>query len=267
MARSTKSAVKPDVPAEVLEGPATSPVRALDEQETPPASPAEESFVDRLAVHVDHILRNREQLYGAIASRTDLRQMTLAMLALGLSFGAIYGVSMGAFRGGWQCLVSALKVPAVLVGTMTVAAPALYAFNTLLGSRIKFDQTVALASATVATTGVLLLALAPLSLFLALTGASYTVLALVQVVIFFVAGYFGAFFLYDGMQTVSARLAQDQNLPLLQIWLCLYAYVGCQMAWAVRPFLGDPGRPLALLRPLSGNFFTALMNTVMTAVR
>jgi hypothetical protein len=49
---------------------------------------------------------------------------------------------------------------------------------------------------------------------------------------------------------------------LLQIWIVIYALVGLQMAWILRPFVGKPDAPLALFRPLGGNFFESFVHTI-----
>ena len=35
---------------------------------------------------------------------------------------------------------------------------------------------------------------------------------------------------------------------MLMIWVGLYAFVGMQMGWMLRPFIGDPGLPVAFFR-------------------
>jgi hypothetical protein len=260
----------PELPApEAADGPGPLEPRALHPADAEGLALLEgdRSFVALLAFYTDHLLRNRESVYNAIAGQRALGQLCLAMVALTVAFGGVYGLTLGAGGGAKQVVMSAVKVPALLFLTLAVTAPALYALNTILGSRIRFGQTVALACATMATMSVLLLALSPLSLFLASTGLSYPAMQLVQVALFFVAGYFGAFFLYDGMQTIAARLSQDQNLPLLQLWLCLYAYVGAQMAWVLRPFIGDPARPFAFRHPVEGSFFRAVAEALTAVFR
>ena len=33
---------------------------------------------------------------------------------------------------------------------------------------------------------------------------------------------------------------------MLHAWLVLYVFVGIQMAWVLRPFVGNPGSPVAV---------------------
>ncbi|MBI4859073.1 MAG: hypothetical protein HY815_02185 [Candidatus Riflebacteria bacterium] len=226
-----------------------------------------ESFLSSLSLHTDSILRNREHIYESIARRQSLGRAIAVYFTMTVLFGGFYGATMGAFKSGPQALVSATKVPLLLFLSLAVATPALYVFNTILGSKIRPIQTIATCAAGMATVSVLLLALSPLSIFFMLSGASYAFLKLFHIVMFFVAGYFGAFVLYDGLQTIAMRVGHNQNMTLLQIWLCLYAYVGVQMAWILRPFLGDPSRPFALFRPSEGNFFKAALDALLAVLR
>ncbi len=56
--------------------------------------------------------------------------------------------------------------------------------------------------------------------------------------------------------------AAPRGSVLLQAWIVIYALVGMQMAWILRPFVGRPDAPLALFRPLGGNFFESLVHTL-----
>lgn len=235
-----------------------------DQPDQPESGPG---LLSQIAFYTDHLLRSRESVYGDIACLRSLPRLCAVSLVMTAVFGGVYGVTVGLSAGGWQALVAAVKVPLLLASSLFAVAPALYAFNTLLGSRIRPVQLAALACATLGSTSVLLLALAPFSLFLSCAGLSYSLLKLAQVALFFVAGYCGAFFLYEGVQTVAARLGRDQSLPLLQIWLLAYGYVGAQLAWMLRPFVGDPARPFSVLRPPEGSFFSGVLDALMTAFR
>jgi hypothetical protein len=36
---------------------------------------------------------------------------------------------------------------------------------------------------------------------------------------------------------------------MLVLWFVLYAFIGIQLGWMLRPFVGDPTRPTTFLRP------------------
>ncbi len=43
----------------------------------------------------------------------------------------------------------------------------------------------------------------------------------------------------------------------------LYGIVGAQMGWLMRPFIGAPGLPFQIFRAVEGNFFTAVLQTLV----
>jgi hypothetical protein len=55
---------------------------------------------------------------------------------------------------------------------------------------------------------------------------------------------------------------RSASMGLLYIWILLFGFVGTQLAWTLRPFFGDPGRPFALFRHLSGTFYADILQTI-----
>jgi hypothetical protein len=56
--------------------------------------------------------------------------------------------------------------------------------------------------------------------------------------------------------------AQSGSMSLLYIWILLFGFVGTQLAWTLRPFFGDPGRPFALFRHIEGTFYADIFQTI-----
>lgn len=52
--------------------------------------------------------------------------------------------------------------------------------------------------------------------------------------------------------------ASDSAGFIFRIWVFIYAMVGAQMGWVLRPFIGSPDIPFTFFRERSGNFFTAV---------
>jgi hypothetical protein len=64
--------------------------------------------------------------------------------------------------------------------------------------------------------------------------------------------------LAQGMRIISAD-DQEQGRAgrrlVLHAWIILYAFVGSQMAWTLRPLVGYPAAKFELIRELGGNFY------------
>jgi hypothetical protein len=68
--------------------------------------------------------------------------------------------------------------------------------------------------------------------------------------IFAISGLMGVVFLYQGMKVVSDASSEGANTRkwVIIMWMFAYAFVGSQMAWTFRPFVGAPGVEFELFR-------------------
>ena len=57
---------------------------------------------------------------------------------------------------------------------------------------------------------------------------------------------------------LKGQLLSGEVRNVFRIWLVVFALVGAQMGWVLRPFIGAPGQPFTWLRPKQSNFFIAL---------
>lgn len=49
---------------------------------------------------------------------------------------------------------------------------------------------------------------------------------------------------------------------LFRAWVLVFALVGAQMSWVLRPFIGDPAAPFEIFRHREGNFFLAVISAM-----
>lgn len=213
---------------------------------------------------IEHILRNRRHFFGEIRDGIELRAKLRAMLISSVAFFALYGGVMGSTHSLWQALSSAVKLPILFLATLFVCAPTLYFFNVLYGSNQSLTQNVALILSAITVTAVLLLSFAPITLFFLLTTNHYQFFKLMNVIIFVVAGGMGIVFLSQGMRIVSGggRAGDLARRWVLRLWMLVYAFVGSQMAWTIRPFIGAPSIDFELFRQLGGNFYTNIFASI-----
>ncbi|MEH0819181.1 MULTISPECIES: hypothetical protein [unclassified Micromonospora] len=52
------------------------------------------------------------------------------------------------------------------------------------------------------------------------------------------------------------------SMTLLYVWILLFGFVGTQLAWTLRPFVGSPGQDFALFRSIEGNFYAEILRTI-----
>jgi len=213
---------------------------------------------------IETILRDRETFFLEIRQGKGLGRKMRAMLISSVAFFALYGAVMGSSHSLWQALSSAAKLPLLFLTTLVVCAPTLYFFNLNFGSNQSLSQNVALMLTTITVTSVLLLSFSPVVTFFLLTTSQYQFFKLLNVGVFTISGIVGVTFLSRGMMIVSYGGDESARARrrVVWMWIVLYAFVGSQMAWTLRPFVGAPGLPFELFRQLGGNFYANVLASI-----
>jgi hypothetical protein len=169
---------------------------------------------------------------------------------------------MGISAGWRQALASAIKTPLLFLLTLAVCFPALHVINILLGSRLSLAQTINILLFALAFNALLMASFAPIAFFFAL-GSGYHFMKILHVILFALCGGIAMAVLYQGLGLIArqGQILPEQGLRLFRFWILLYGFVGTQMAWTLRPFLGDPSLPFTFLRKKQKglNFYTAVV--------
>lgn len=169
-------------------------------------------------------------------------------LAILAAFGALYGATMGSFgERPLQAAFSALKLPLMLAATFAISLPPFFVVNTLFGLRDDFRRVVGALAAAQAGLAVILASLAPLTAFAYhACGLGHRPAILLNGLMFALASL--------GAQVVLRRSyrelieARPAHRTMLRAWLGVYVFVGIQMGWVLRPFVGSPGLPTRFFR-------------------
>ncbi len=177
---------------------------------------------------------------------------TLASLAgVVVVFGLFYGAVMGTFSGFgrehvMQLVYSAVKVPILLQLTFVVSLPSFFVINSLLGVRADFGQALRALVATQAGLTIILASLAPLTAFWYFSCPDYNAAVLFNTLIFGLASVAAQLLLRRYYRELIAR--NPVHRILLILWLVIFAFVGIQMGWMLRPFIGNPDEATTFVR-------------------
>lgn len=214
------------------------------------------------------LLRDRRKFLDEVRNRVKLETKIASLLIASSFFFAVYGAIAGAYGGGLQIISSAIKLPALYLITLIICLPTLFFFDILFGSKLDFRQYVTMALTSVAVISVLLFSFSPVILFFLISIKDYVFFLLLNVLVMTITGAIGVRLFYKGMRDmVSGPEAIEQNLRryLLQGWVLLYALVGSQLGWTLRPFLGVEGEPFQIFRPeIDGNFYAQVLRSIGT---
>ena len=107
-----------------------------------------------------------------------------------------------------------------------------------------------------------MLAFAPIVVFFQLTGDNYHCLQLLHVAVFVFSGIFGMRLVVEALKHAcdQANVYPKIGVTIFQIWMFIFAFVGIQLAWNMRPFLGSPSLEFELFRDeTQGNFYSTLL--------
>jgi hypothetical protein len=211
---------------------------------------------------VDSLLRDSPGTFARIAEERALVPL-MRSLVLTIVFGsALFGAAMGSFRGGAQIAYAALKLPLVLLLTTALCAPALSALGGALQRRMGLQRDLALVVSALARISLALAALSPLVLLGVRFECGYHTMVLLVVGCCTLAGSVGIAHFWRGLRVLDERAVFSTSAALL----CLFAVVGSQLAWTLRPFLVRPRAPeVTLVRSVEGSFFDAVRRSTQSA--
>jgi hypothetical protein len=179
--------------------------------------------------------------------RTGLGSLAIALVVYGMFYGAVMGMYGGI--GGprvLQVVYSAVKVPILLVVTFLLSLPSFFVVNTLLGLRSDFSRVLQALVATQSGLTVILAALAPFTALWYISGSAYQVAILFNGGMFAVASV-GAQWMLRRAYIPLAR-ENPKHRWMLRTWILIYVFMGIQMGWVLRPFIGDPHQPVQFFR-------------------
>jgi hypothetical protein len=219
----------------------------------------------RLIHYVDRVLR------GATWSESGDGSIGVSRgLALVIVGGGLYGTAMGGFggftgNGPLQMTYSAAKVPFLIVVTAALAMPSFFVLNSLLGLRADFGDVLDALAVTQTAVAVILASLAPYTVVWYASTLDYHEALLFNAVMFAVASLAAQWVLRRRYVPLIAR--NPRHRVMLRAWFAMYAFVGIQMGWVLRPFIGQPGRPVTFFREDAwSNAYVFVFETVWAVI-
>lgn len=171
--------------------------------------------------------------------------------------GLVYGAVMGSYGlRPLQVAISAIKTPLLLLGTFALGLPCMAVLYAVMGLRDEFPRAVRALVAAQGGITMALVSLAPLTILWYVSTDGYLGAIGFNGAMFALACTGGAFSLGRSARQLIAR--DPRHRGPLRAWVALYIFIGIQMAWVLRPFIGDPARPVVLFRAEAwGNAYEA----------
>ncbi len=214
----------------------------------------------------------RGEVKALFAWSTEWNARRLAMQLAVIIVGAgIYGAAMGWWRAPEQALYVAIKFPLIILLTTFGNALINGLLAPLLGLNIPFRQSFLAVVMSFAITAAILGAFSPLIAFMVWNSPAmaagpdspkpYAMLMLAHVSVIALAGTVGNARMFQLLVQFGQRAAARR---VMFAWLAGNLFLGSQLSWILRPFIGSPALPVEFVRhaALHGNFYEAVWNSI-----
>jgi hypothetical protein len=205
-------------------------------------------------------------------SHRILRDVVLIVVGAG-SFGA----AAGCWRDPLQAFYAGVKLPLIILLTGAGNALLNALLAPLLGLKLRFRQSFLAILASFALACAILGAFSPLALFViwnappllegagnwANNSSTHAAILLVLVGAIAFAGVAGNLRLFQLLHNLGGGTAVAWRV--LVAWLAGNLFLGSQLSWVLRPFIGSPGLPVQFLREAAfeGNFYEAVFRSAV----
>ena len=146
-------------------------------------------------------------------------------------------------------IYSAMKVPMLLGITVTVSMPSIFVINSLFGLRDDFRASLSAIISAQAGLTIILASLSPLTVLFYVSNTAtqaYSMAILFNALMFGVAAVTAQILLAIHFRPLIQKNARHRWI--MRIWIFVYAFVGIQAGYVLRPFIGSPNAPTDFLR-------------------
>jgi len=222
---------------------------------------------------VGALLRGEPQFLRAWSETWDVKRLALCAGVI-LTGAGLYGGAMGWWRAPLAAVFVAIKFPLIILLTATGNALLNAMLAPLLGLNISLRQSILanLLSFTIASA--ILGAFAPLAAFMvwnappmtadvAQSAGTYAFIQVTHVLVIAFAGVAANLRLVQLLRELSGNAAIARRVLLA--WLAGNLFLGSQLTWILRPFIGSPGLPVEFLRATAfdGNFYETVFHSLL----
>jgi hypothetical protein len=230
-----------------------------------------DTLINKSPVSLGQLLRGEPDALLNWVRDSGAKQIGRAVLLIILGTG-VYGASMGCWRAPSQALFVAIKFPLIIL--LTTAGNALLhaMLAPLLGLKISLHQSLSAMLLSFTIAAALLASFSPLVFFLvwncppmspsSVAGRlNYNLILLLHVGLIALSGCIANLRLASLLAELSGNAMVARRV--LVAWLAGNFFLGSQVSWILRPFIGSPDLAVQFLRnnALHGNFYETVFNS------
>jgi hypothetical protein len=205
-----------------------------------------------------------DAFYEKITDETQLKSEITTHLILVLLFSMTYGIIMGSYNSFSQAVSSAIKLPVLILLIIIICFPAFYVIQTVLGSRLSLGQMISIILSGFVFMTCIMVSFSTIVLFFMITGNNYNFLKLLHVLIIMIAGFFGMRSIVEALKYSCEKksIYPKTGVHVFRVWVFILAFVGAQLSWSLRPFIGAKDAPFEVFRQKYGNFYVDVLSSM-----
>lgn len=202
----------------------------------------------------------------------------VGLCMLGICLGAgLYGAAMGCWRAPLAGVYVAIKFPLIILLTTLGNALLNGMLAPLLGLNISLRQSFMAVLISFTIVSAMLGAFSPLVAFMVWNAppmavdvsrsvGTYSFIQVTHVVVIAFAGVIGNLRLVQLLRELSGSIGTARRVFVA--WLVVNLFLGSQLTWILRPFIGSPALPVEFLRPnaFQGNFYETVFHDLLRLV-
>lgn len=102
-----------------------------------------------------------------------------------------------------------------------------------------------------------------------ITGDNYAFIKLLHVAILMFSGIFAMRTIIRGLRYSCEKqhVYPKLGLSIFKAWIIIFAFVGMQLGWNLRPFVGSREMKFELFREKEGNFYLAVITSMYDLIK
>jgi len=213
------------------------------------------------------IFQNSESYFCERKNKQSYRLIINQILII-CAFTFVYGIVMGSYQSFLQATVAGIKVVILFLSTLLICFPSFFVIQQVLGSKMNLRQMIIIVLSGFVLASTIALSFSPILIFFQITGGNYHFLQLLHVAIFCFSGVFGMRLMIEALKFACDKknIYPKIGVTVFRIWIIILAFVGIQLSWNLRPFVGKKNEDFKLVREYEGNFYTAVIYSMQQLV-
>ncbi len=214
------------------------------------------------------VFQNNDEYFELLNDPGLSKRYVTRQLSFILLFALIYGVIMGSYGSFLQGMVTGIKVPCLIFLSLVICFPAFYVIQYMIGSTMTLLQMMNIIFSGFLVFTTIALSFAPIVVFFMITSNNYSFIKLLHVAIFVFSGIFAVKTIINGLlfSCEKRKIYPKLGMKIFKIWVVILAFVSSQLAWNLRPFIGDKTLAFELFRKRESNFYVAVIRSAVNFV-